>query len=63
MVDYSVIIWYKIAYFQRPKQWRIQDLTLKVEVKVILACFGHIAIKIKLKNNRERSERNKKWEK
>jgi len=29
---------------------------LKVEVKVILACFGHIAITIMLKTNRERSE-------
>jgi len=30
---------------------------LKVEVKVILACFGHTNITIMLKNNRERSER------
>jgi len=32
---------------------------LKAEVKVILACFGHISIKIMLKINRERSEREK----
>ena len=33
---------------------------LKVKVKVILASFGHISIKIMLKINRELSERRKK---
>jgi len=33
---------------------------LKVEVKVILACFGHTSIKIMLKINHERSEQRKK---
>jgi len=36
------------------------EKVLKVEVKVILACFGYISIKIMLKINLERSERRKK---
>jgi len=36
---------------------------LKVEVKVILACFGPISFQLVFNNNRERSERRKKCEK
>ena len=36
---------------------------MKIEVKVILACFGHISIKVMLTINREQSEQKKREKK